>query len=253
MAVIVGALVLVNIFVWGWREARFALSSDPLKEWPPLVLWAWERPEDLSFADCGDTGVAYLADTITISRGSIMVRPRLQPLEIPAGCRVMAVVRIEANVSRFSKARVREVADLILTTAKEPRVSAVQVDFDATVSQRPFYAAVLRAVREGLPPSIPLSMTALASWCIHDDWIRELPVDEAVPMLFRMGTDEAEVRRYLKSGNDFRVPACRYSVGVSTDESLPRLPAGRRVYAFHDGSWTSEAVTGIRVKVEAGQ
>jgi len=84
-------------------------------------------------------------------------------------------------------------------------------------------------------------MTALASWCIHDDWIRELPVEEAVPMLFRMGAEDREVRRYLQSGNDFRVESCRNSLGVSTDEPWPKLPSGRRLYVFHPVSWDENA------------
>ena len=42
-------------------------------------------------------------------------------------------------------------------------------------------------VRRRLPRDLPLSMTALASWCAGDTWIEALPVDEAVPMLSRWG------------------------------------------------------------------
>src|SRR5215510_15135471 len=31
---------------------------------PPLVLWAWDRDDDLSFIDIRDTAVAYLAATV---------------------------------------------------------------------------------------------------------------------------------------------------------------------------------------------
>ena len=34
---------------------------------------------------------------------------------------------------------------------------------------------------------MPLTITALASWCDGDDWIDGLPVADASPMLFRMG------------------------------------------------------------------
>lgn len=72
------------------------------------------------------------------------------------------------------------VASVILTSA-EPGAVALQVDFDARASQHTFYARLLRDLRRQMPPSLPLSITALASWCSYDDWIRGLPVDEAVP------------------------------------------------------------------------
>lgn len=42
---------------------------DPLPGFPKLILWAWERPEDLRFIVPGATGVAFLASTITIEDG----------------------------------------------------------------------------------------------------------------------------------------------------------------------------------------
>jgi hypothetical protein len=90
-------------------------------------------------------------------------------------------------------------------------------------------------VRAQLKPGVPLSITALASWCEGDTWIRSLPVDDAVPMLFRMGAGE----RW--DGREFRPAACRSSVGVSTDEPREMLPRGRRVFAFSPHSWTESA------------
>jgi len=39
-----------------------ARTRMPL-DMPPLVLWAWDRDDDLSFIDIRDTAVAYLAAT----------------------------------------------------------------------------------------------------------------------------------------------------------------------------------------------
>ena len=41
-------------------------------------------------------------------------------------------------------------------------------------------------------------MTALASWCLSDRWISDLPVDEAVPMLFQMGPETPDIKRMLR-------------------------------------------------------
>ena len=111
----------------------------------------------------------------------------------------------------------------------------MQIDFDATRSQRAFYANVLSEVRKRIPEDTRLSITALASWTLFDNWLDSLPVDEAVPMLFRMGADGENVRRHLRSGGDVRAEPARRSLGVSTDEPLPRLPAGRRVYVIPTG------------------
>jgi hypothetical protein len=69
-------------------------------------------------------------------------------------------------------------------------------------------------------------------------------------MLFRMG---AEPYR----GNDFRPGACRSSVGISTDEPLPRLsagvPRGRRVYIFNTRSWSRGALRAAVAEVKRWQ
>jgi hypothetical protein len=104
-----------------------------------------------------------------------------------------------------------------------------------------FYRDFLTDLRNRLPPAMPLSITALASWCIYDDWIADLPIDEAVPMLYRMGADSASIDQYLRRGGDF-VPALgRYSVGISTDEAARTLPAGRRIYIFSRYAWTPQS------------
>jgi len=41
-----------------------APARGPARTLPRLILWAWERPEDLRALD-PDTGVAFLAQTIT--------------------------------------------------------------------------------------------------------------------------------------------------------------------------------------------
>ena len=85
---------------------------------------------------------------------------------------------------------------------------------------------------------MPLSITALVSWCQGDDWISTLPVDEAVPMYFRMGVDSANIRRDSMDVRSLREPLCRSSVGVSLDEPWPRFDTGVRVYAFAPSAWT---------------
>ena len=64
---------------------------------PRLILWAWERPSDLSFIDPNEVGVAFLVRTIYLRGDRVIARPRLQPLNVPQGTVLTAVVRIETD------------------------------------------------------------------------------------------------------------------------------------------------------------
>jgi hypothetical protein len=218
---------------------------------PQVVLWAWERPELLDFIDPNAVGVAFLARTLYLSGPHVITRPRLQPLRVPSGTKLMAVVRIEVDRRRSPDLSIQQrdlAAAAIADVDHLPEITALQIDFDAAVSQRPFYRGLLQELRRQLPASMPLSMTALASWCIYDDWLGGLPVDEVVPMVFRMGADQPRVRRYLGE-DDFRAGHCRQSLGISTDEPLPTVRPMRRLYVFHPQPWRPEVMTSIMEEV----
>ena len=85
-------------------------------------------------------------------------------------------------------------------------------------------------------------MTALASWCLDDDWITGLPVDEVVPMLYRMGPDASDITAYLRNGGVFGPAMSRNSVGLSLDAQVAGLAAGKRVYLFSPHPWTADSV-----------
>jgi hypothetical protein len=214
---------------------------------PPVMVWAWERPEDLGFIDSHQIGVAFLACTIHIRGETALSRPRLQPLFIPQDTYLIAVVRID--VSRKEPPQLtpilrQEIVSIITELATHKGISAVQIDYDAKTSERSFYKELICDVRKQIPKTMPLSITALATWCIHDYWISGLPIDEAVPMLFRMGPEKGWVSLYLEDERDFK-PLCRESLGISTDEPLLKLPSGRRLYIFHPKAWSEEALKKI--------
>jgi len=209
---------------------------DPLPGLPRVFLWAWEHPEHLTFLDPHTVGVAFLARTVSWKGGDVASSPRLQPLEIPPETAVIAVVRLESKGTPLPGAVA--VAEEILKAAELPRVKAIQIDFDARLSERSWYADMLNRLRGKLNPAMPLTITALASWCLGDPWIHTLPVIDAIPMMFRMGV--ADPRQVV----DFSLDVCRSSVGVSTDEITPIVPEGRRIFIFHPGPWTPEAYRG---------
>jgi hypothetical protein len=237
LSLLVLTALAIFFFLW-YRLSPAHARAVRMQPIPGIVLWAWERPEDLRFVNPEKTGIAFLAATIRLRAETAIVRPRFQPLLVAEAAKLVSVVRIEADSrAQLNHAQLERSVATIVETSSWPRVSAVQVDFDATFSQREFYGNLLIELRRRLRPSVPISITALASWCLDDDWISTLPIDEAVPMLFRMsaGTDQVVAR--LESGKDFRAPLCRDSLGISTDERWSTLPAGRRVYVFHTKPW----------------
>jgi Protein of unknown function (DUF3142) len=216
-----------------------SLPITRLSAFPRLTVWAWERREDLRTLDTHTFALAYLDQTLTLGL-NVTAQPRRDPVAFPASATRIAVVRIEApRTAALDAENRRQAVAALLTTAREPGIAALQIDFDATVSQRAFYRALLADLRRQMPPNLPLSITALVSWCSWDSWLRDLPVDEAVPMFFRMEPDH---RRAAPSADDFRIrePLCQSSAGISTTESWPSNLAGKRVYIFSDRGWHNE-------------
>jgi hypothetical protein len=200
------------------------------------MLWAWERPEELLFIDTNKVGVAFLAKTITLHDSDVAVRPRLQPLSIPAGTKLVAVVRIETDrrqPPQFSPTQLNQTVAELISTTRQEGILALQIDFDATVSQRDFYRNLLKQLRQSLPDTFPISITALASWCAGDNWLEDLQIDEAVPMMFRLGVE----KRKFQSGYLFSATPCKSSAGISTDEPVAVSPV-RRLYIFNPDPWS---------------
>jgi hypothetical protein len=72
---------------------RTARSTDK----PRLFLWAWERATDLRFIDTTKVGVAFLAKSVLLRSDEVLIRPRLQSLQLPEGTKVIPVARIETD------------------------------------------------------------------------------------------------------------------------------------------------------------
>jgi hypothetical protein len=198
---------------------------------PTIVLWAWERAEDLRFLGPYRAGVAFLAATARIEAdGTIGFQPRTAELLLPEGIPAIAVARIDSAPEHADPQPgllingLRRIADM-------PGVRGLQIDFDARRSERSFYRELLatlqRAVRK------PVGVTALVSWCAGDRWLDAEPIGEAVPMFFRMGRNESRNMSVVS-------PVCRASIGLSMDEEWPAArPAGvDRIYLFNARAWT---------------
>ena len=218
-------------------------TDSKFKDFPHKILWAWERPEDLRFLNPEQFAVAFLAQTLTLTDSEVSSSTRQQPLKVSPQTKLIAVTRIETDKSpALSQVQLDEITRLVLNTLKLKNVTALQIDFDAKVSQREFYRQLLTQLRAKIPATMPLSITALASFCLSDPWIKDLPIDEAIPMIFRMGADNNKVKNLLKNGIDFSIPLCQQSYGIATDEPLTmNFDKTRRIYVFKGtaAGWTS--------------
>jgi len=219
--------------------ASFSLRADS----PRLWLWAWDRPEDLRFLKPEEAGVAFFVLGLRITGEGLACTPRTAPLRLSKGMHRLAVVRIEMLPDEVEDKRLGEVLDAIHRYALVPGIEALQMDFDARRSQRPFYRRLLARLSRDMPPRTALAMTALASWCMGDPWIRELPVKEATLMLFRMGRGAPGAAAWLRGGHSLARPAgAALAWGFSTDEAqFHRPPAQARVYCFNPHPWTRAA------------
>ena len=110
----------------------------------------------------------------------------------------------------------------------------MQIDFDAPVSARAFYRRLIEEVRKRLGPDVFLSITALASWCDAGSWMTDLPVDEIVPLVFRMGQAGESIQARLSRGEKFGWEGCRSSIGIEGGGWRPPIAPGQRVYVFPD-------------------
>lgn len=247
-----GLLVIVLTMTSG-PHVPVGAVPDHMPGVPRLLFWAWERPEDLRGLD-PRAGVAFLAATYRLRSSGTETLLRRQPLKVDGSTPLIAVVRIETDTRDRpvpNTADAEWLAGRIATLRTEPAVRAIQIDFDATSSERGFYRELLAALRRSIG-TFPLSMTALASWCMSDHWIDGLPVDEAVPMLFRMGPANVEFITAGAAGR-MRAPLCSGAVGISTDEPTPALRGNRRTYIFNPKSWTSPAIARATTEVTRWQ
>lgn len=213
-----------------------AVRREPL---PPVMAWSWDRSEDLSFLD-QSAGVALVTQSVELEGTLMRVRPRRASLTLSAGARVLPVVHVDALAQwrpALDASQEDRLVELVVSEAARSALQAVQVDFEALPSQRDFYRRVLQRVRARVPHAY-LSITALASWCLGDQWLQDAPVDEVVPMAFRMGSQSSDYRQVISKLARWPASHCT-SVGVATDEPAVAPVASRRVYLFSPKPWAS--------------
>jgi hypothetical protein len=251
------AALAVTLQVLPLAAESFDSKQSASLKLPQKVLWAWKRPEDLSQIDPNKYGVAYLACHVFLEGENVKWQSRNQPLKLPPYAVVVPTVRIDIvrrDKPALSQQQIEKLLRLIQKAASVPNAAQVQIDFDALESERRFYRSLLEQLRKKLPASMPISITALASWCLFDNWIKDLPIDESVPMMFSLGPDRDKVLRYFRSHRDFIDERARRSLGLSLEDTtvnelmLPitqkrKIPV--RVYVFTKTAWTEKKLQAV--------
>jgi hypothetical protein len=234
-----------------------AAAAGAEKHAPPqLMLWSWYAEDDFRPLLAGrDIGVAYLGMSLSFEgQNDVSAAPRRVPVRIAPETYQMLVIRFDYREDArspvaFSQKQRQLAVKMVAEMAALAKPRALQIDFDAPRSARPFYRQVLSDVRERIGPDVFLSMTALVSWCdSSQSWMAGLPVDEVVPMVFRMGQAAQSVVTMLTRGGQFPFPACRESVGVEmfrgqVPEDALRPRKGQRGYFFLDfDKWSANYI-----------
>ncbi len=245
LACIVTAIAATGLFTpWSQVAGAFDQAAEP-----DYYLWAWRREEDLSFIDPKRDKVALWTATINLDHDDFAIQYRTNKVTYPSAAEITSVVRLEA-VGVPGAATTARLADAIIAVGRPFGPVEHQVDFDARLSQRIFYRRLLEELRVRTGGA-RLSITALASWCFHDDWTEGLPVDAVVPMIYRMGPEGGIIRHTLYAEREFPNPICTGNVGYSSDEPLAPVDNLSRVFLFVPEPWTEPQFTKLVQQVEA--
>lgn len=241
------AAVIYCVAIWLPTQQ---IHKERFSSAPKYMFWVWEESEDMRWLSVHpDSGVAFLVQTLTLSGDTVGMHYRSHPLVLIKNTYSMPVVHIEADTANpptFSDEQIDRMVNTIMRVAANPNTKGLQIDFDAKQSERAGYKKLLFKLREALPPNMPLSMTALASWCAGDYWLGALAVDEVVPMYFRMGVPEQAKSDYLKFIDERKAQnglfncKCHSAIGLSRDEPIKLTEkqfADKRVYLFAPYGW----------------
>ncbi len=231
IALLVGVLALGGLYLFGSQSSKPGTQNKPvhpaLANLPADMLWAWERPEDLLWL-APDIGVAFVASVVELAGDGVYRRARSPYLKVRPETALVPVVHVDASWRQSPALNERQqtaIVDAVLAAAHLGNRRVVQLDFEVRLSQRPFLRAVVRQIRQQLPPDFALSVTALASWCAGDYWLADLAADEIVPMAFRMASDDRAIRAMLAESGQFRRPGCQQAIGLASDEPPIHLPS----------------------------
>lgn len=201
--------------------------------WPAEFWWYWDRPAAKLPAPAPGVGAAVVVTHVLLSGAGHLRQTRRSALLLPEATPILPVVHVEIDHAQpFVGTTVQRDAlrDAVVNAASRGNTPWVQLDFEVRRSEREFWRASVEAIKVALPKTVRLSVTALASWCYGDRWLGDIPVDEVVPMYFRLGRTRPDYE--ARSAATVPEPRCAQAHGLADDEPpWPQALPGRR-YLF---------------------
>jgi hypothetical protein len=255
MLVALALLALLVAWLAGWRAQSSrppGMPQELAQSQAAGIAWIW--PDSLG----PKTGVpsregggppyqeaAVLVESFVLRAHGIERGARRAPLPLPKGVRVVPVIHVESAPDAPDQFTARQREVLLNAVVRQASTAIrqsgwVQIDFEVPLRQRPAYQSWVKSVREALPPTVKLSVTALAHWCAQGDWLDQLPVDEVVPMLYRLGSDSTRWRQRFADDDRTLARRCRAgALGFATHEPPPSALWARtvRAYWFDENRW----------------
>jgi hypothetical protein len=210
------------------------------------VAWIWpDSNGPRGAAAYGEAAV--LVESLVLRAQGVEHGGRTQSLALPAGVRVVPVLHVEAAADAPDALTPAQRDAILAAVRRHAEVAAsgaglLQLDFEAPARQREAYRALVAQVRAALPAGVRLGVTALAHWCLQGDWLDRLPVDEVVPMLYRLGPDAASWRRRFTRDDTSLARRCRGpALGFATNDPPPAALLARitRPYWFDESAWSN--------------
>jgi hypothetical protein len=248
---------LIIICLLAFLPPSLAAAANSIETLPDVILWAWQKPEDLSSIDPKVMGVAYLSCRILIAQDSVVSHWRDQTLKVPPQTSMMPVVRIDVDhrhPANLSDTQLESILNILKRAVAIAHSNRLQIDFDALQSERTFYSRLIKRISEDCP-HIQLSITCLASWCLFDQWTNDLPISETVPMMFTLGAERKNILARFKHHGDFLLPGCRRALGISLEDkevNALMIPLAQqrtipvRIYIFTRGAWNAKKLNAVQ-------
>ncbi len=216
------------------------------------VAWIWPQshgpgvsaPWRLHYPEA-----AVLVSALVLRGQGVERSGRRLPLTLPAGVRLLPVVHVETDASAPDRLNPAQRSAILSAVRRHVATAAhgagvLQLDFEAPARQRQAYKELVADIRTLLPKTVRLSVTALAHWCTQGDWLDRLPVDEVVPMLYRLGPNAAHWReRFVDQGAGLARRCQGPAMGFATHEPPPTALLARtpRAYWFDERLWGNPA------------
>ncbi len=251
--VLVAAAMLAHAIGRQAREdtQRPASTAEVAASLAQGVAWIWPDSNGPR-AQPGHAALPYreaavLVESLVLRANGVEHGGRRQPLPLPEGVRLVPVVHVEAAAdtpAEFTPAQRDAIVAAVRRHAGLAAAGAglLQLDFEAPPRQREAYRRLVADVRRALPADVRLGVTALAHWCTQGDWLDRLPVDEVVPMLYRLGPQADDWRRRFTQPDPTLAQRCRGpALGFATNDPPPPtlLARATRPYWFDEAAWSN--------------